>query len=135
MKKFGIISFVSLLLIACSSSPVVTSPDGSLSVRLEQSGDGEISYSVARDEQTIISSSPLGFLTREQPLQSGFKVTGTKKETYSSEWETVWGEERVIEDRHNSLLVSLAHESGILMDIEFRVFNDGFAFRYIFPEQ
>ena len=135
MKKFGIISFVSLLLIACSSSPVVTSPDGSLSVRLEQSGDGEISYSVARDEQTIISSSPLGFLTREQPLQSGFKVTGTKKETYSSEWETVWGEERVIEDRHNSLLVSLAHESGILMDIEFRVFNDGFALRYIFPEQ
>ena len=73
MKKFGIISFVSLLLIAYSSSPVVTSPDGSLSVRLEQSGDGEISYSVARDEQTIISSSPLGFLTREQPLQSGFK--------------------------------------------------------------
>ena len=135
MKKIVIISFFSILLIACSSSPIVSSPDGSLSVLFEQFEDGGIGYSVARDGLTIICSSPLGFLTAEQSLQDGFKIKGTKKETYSSVWETVWGEERLIEDHHNSLRVSLEHKSGLLMDIEFRVFNDGFAFRYIFPEQ
>ena len=135
MKKIVIISFFSILLTACNSSPIVSSPDGSLSVLFEQFEDGGIGYSVARDGLTIICSSPLGFLTAEQSLQDGFKIKGTKKETYSSVWETVWGEERLIEDHHNTLRVSLEHKSGLLLDIEFRVFNDGFAFRYIFPVQ
>lgn len=135
MKKFLFISLISILLVACSSSPVVKSPDGSLCVWFEQREDGGIGYSVLRDGQVFIASSPLGFTTEEQVLVKGFTIIDTRKGKNSSSWETVWGEERMIEDKHNSLLVNLVHESGIRMNIEFRVFNDGFAFRYIFPEQ
>ena len=135
MKKGLFLIFISIVVLSCTPSSDVSSPDGSLVVRFEQGDSGSIGYSVLRDGEVFIASSPLGFQTEEQSLENGFKVKGTKKKNHSSVWETVWGEERLIEDRHNSLLVSLAHKSGLLMDIEFRVFNDGFAFRYIFPKQ
>ena len=128
--------FLSVILLAgCSRDLSVSSPDGSLTVCFEQAENGSIGYSVLRDGETIIETSPLGLLTEEQSLKDGFSIKGTKKEKHTSVWETVWGEEREITDNHNSLLVSLKHESGILMDVEFRAFDDGFAFRYIFPGQ
>ncbi|MBR1381393.1 MAG: glycoside hydrolase family 97 protein [Paludibacteraceae bacterium] len=135
MKKILFIGLVSILFFSCQSSIAVSSPDGTLILRFAQTEDGGIGYRVSRDNNEIIAFSPLGFLTENQSLENGFFMVGTKKKNYSSVWETVWGEERFIEDRHNELLVSLRHESGMLMDIEFRVFDDGFAFRYLFPEQ
>ena len=135
MKKILFIGLVSILFFSCQSSTEVSSPDGTLILRFVQTEDGGIGYRVSRDNNEIIAFSPLGFLTEDQSLGNGFCMVGTKKKNYTSVWETVWGEERYIEDRHNELLVSLRHESGMLMDIEFRVFNDGFAFRYIFPKQ
>lgn len=135
MKKILFIGLVSILFFSCQSSTEVSSPDGTLILRFEQTEDGGIGYRVSRDNNEIIDFSPLGFLTEDQSLENGFCMVGTKKKNYTSVWETVWGEERFIEDRHNELLVSLRHESGMLMDIEFRVYDDGFAFRYLFPEQ
>ena len=135
MKKFPHIVILSIVLVSCCSSNEVSSPEGSLTVRFEQTADGGIGYSVQRDGESVITTSPLGFLTEEQDLSNGFAVIGHNKHSYSSEWETVWGEERVIQDNHNTLRVNLKHESGILMDVEFRVFDDGFAFRYLFPKQ
>ena len=135
MKKILFIGLVSILFFSCQSSTEVSSPDGTLILRFAQTKDGGIGYRVSRDNNEIIAFSPLGFLTENQSLGNGFCMVGTKKKNYTSVWETVWGEERFIEDRHNELLVSLRHESGMLMDIEFRVFDDGFAFRYVFPEQ
>lgn len=49
-------------------------------------------------------------------------------------WETVWGEERFIRDNHNEMKVALVAQE-VRMNIVFRLFDDGFAFRYEFPEQ
>lgn len=127
--------FISLVLIGCGKSKTVSSPDGSLCVRFEQNLRGNIGYSVYRDGECIIHSSPLGFRTDKQYLGDGFYFKGRKKGSSDTSWETVWGEERVIEDRHQWMRVALEHKSGMKMDVEFRVFNDGFAFRYIFPKQ
>ena len=135
MKKTLYIGLISILFFSCQSSTEVNSPDGTLILRFAQTKDGGIGYRVSRDNNEIIAFSPLGFLTEDQSLGNGFCMVGTRKKNYTSVWETVWGEERFIEDRHNELLVSLRHESGMLMDIEFRVYDDGFAFRYLFPEQ
>lgn len=135
MKKIIYFFALCVFLSSCNSSMQVSSPDESLTVKFEQTSDGSIGYSVLRDGNILIGSSPLGFLTREQNLKNGFSIKGTNKEQHDSSWETVWGEEHYIQDNHNSLIVKLEHESGILMNVEFRVFNDGIAFRYVFPEQ
>jgi alpha-glucosidase len=77
----------------------------------------------------------MGFMTDSLDLSRGFRLLGTSASSVSEEWETVWGEERIIRDNHNQLQVRLCHESGLHMDILFRAFDDGVAFCYDFPEQ
>ncbi len=134
MKQSSYLVILALLFAACTPRQV-SSPDGRLSLRFALTADGVPQYSVSRAGQTLILPSSMGFQTAEQPLDNHFTSLGTKKSHHHSRWETTWGEERFIEDNHNALLVHLQHASGLLMDIEFRVFNDGIAFRYSFPEQ
>ncbi|MBQ4395645.1 MAG: glycoside hydrolase family 97 protein [Paludibacteraceae bacterium] len=135
MKKIIYITALCLFLTACSSSLEVSSPDIGLRLRFEQMENGAIGYSVLRDGQTFIEPSPLGFETEEISLADGFTLESVEHYPYDEIWETVWGEERWIADHHHTMVVHLKHASGIAMDMEFRAFTDGFAFRYIFPEQ
>ena len=135
MKKFFYISIISALLVACKPSLEVGSRNGSLLVRFEQTEQGGIGYSVYRDGEVLIETSPLGFETTEGELKEGFELKAVEHYPFDEIWETVWGEERLIADHHNTMIVHLKHANSMLLDIEFRVFNDGFAFRYIFPEQ
>ena len=135
MKKFFYISLISALLVACKPSLEVGSRNGSLLVRFEQTEQGGIGYSVYRDGEVLIETSPLGFETTEGELKEGFELKAVEHYPFDEIWETVWGEERLIADHHNTMIVHLKHANSMLLDIEFRVFNDGFAFRYIFPEQ
>ena len=50
----------------------------------------------------------------------------------------VWGEQKVINDEHNEMVLKVKapfNDSYLNMDIRFRAFNDGVAFRYEIPEQ
>ena len=81
--------------------------------------------------------SPLGLVLTigEDTLRDvRWSVESAEYASADDTWETVWGEERFIRDRHNEMKISLAAKA-MRMNIVFRVFNDGFAFRYEFPEQ
>ena len=131
MRKFAIFGLAAVLAASCAQSqePVVTSPDGSLQVRLEDE-DGVLRYSVSKDGECIVLPSRLGFeLMGGNTLGDRTEILSVEKEKTRTSWETVWGEQRIIEDRHNGMTVHTAN-----LDIEVRVFDDGLGFRYIFPE-
>ena len=135
MKKFLFLSPLLCIFLSCAREPRLTSPEGHLSVLFRLADDGAPSYAVLRDADTLINWSPMGFLTDSLDLSRGFRLLGTSASSVSEEWETVWGEERIIRDNHNQLQVRLCHESGLHMNILFRAFDDGVAFCYDFPEQ
>ena len=129
-----------LLLASCTrGADSVSSPNGKLNVSFRLTADGSPEYSVVRCHDghpvTIIDWSPMGLICSEADLSCGFRRMRAAAASADSTWQTVWGEERLISDRHNELTVSLRHQSGIAMDVQFRVFDDGLAFRYRFPEQ
>ena len=131
MRKIAIIGLAAALAASCARSqePVVTSPDGSLQVSLDDA-DGVLRYSVSKDGECIVLPSRLGFeLMGGNTLGDRTEILSVEKEKTRTSWETVWGEQRIIEDRHNSMTVHTAN-----LDIEVRVFDDGLGFRYIFPE-
>ena len=67
-------------------------------------------------------------------LHDGFELTGTSTDTFDESWRPVWGEESVISNHYNELLVNLTQkETGNKMDIRFRLYDDGLGFRYEFP--
>lgn len=137
MKRILILCLTALLVSACSQTATLKSPDKTIRLSFQNAFHGIPMYRVCQDGQTIIDWSALGLVGTQpkQDLSVGFKLLDIEKSTFSDEWETVWGEERLITDRHNEMRVRLLHHSGMRMDIVFRVFDDGFALRYEFPEQ
>ncbi len=135
MKRIFYLLPLLLLFAACNQQPQISSPNGQLTLTFRVNKSGVPQYSVSKNNTTLILWSSLGLACAEQDLTSGFEITDTESQFFSDKWETVWGEERVIEDRHYEMRVALQHQSGVRMDVLFRVFDDGIAFRYVFPEQ
>lgn len=133
MKKIVVLLSGVLALAACgshsTSEPVATSPDGRIKVSVQAEG-GQLSYSISQDSESLIVPSKLGFeLMGGNILGDNTEILSVTHSSHKETWETVWGESRLIEDNHNSMIVHTAH-----LDVEFRVFNDGVGFRYIFPD-
>ncbi|MEG2366328.1 MAG: glycoside hydrolase family 97 protein, partial [Alistipes sp.] len=69
-------------------------------------------------------------------LYDQFEIIGTDSTTFDETWRTVWGEEETIRNHYNELTISLKQQqSGRLMRLHFRLFDDGLGFRYEFPDQ
>ena len=68
-------------------------------------------------------------------LDRDFEIVDTRTGGADEVWEPVWGEESEIRNHYNELVVSLRQKgSGYLMDLRFRLFDDGLGFRYEFPD-
>jgi len=94
-------------------------------------------YSVYFKEKAIVSTSELGFLlTDGKELHKGFEVTATETKLVDETWQPVWGEVKNIRNHYQQLAVHLKQKAtNLLLDIVFKVFEDGVGFRYEFPKQ
>lgn len=123
---------------AAAAAATVASPNGRLRVTLGTDGDGRPHYSVSRGERTIIAPSALGFLFADAPkLQRNLRIERQTVRSVDTSWEQPWGEWKTIRDRHNELKVRLKETTalGRVVDMVFRVFDDGVGFRYELPDQ
>ncbi|TXD82666.1 glycoside hydrolase family 97 protein [Subsaximicrobium wynnwilliamsii] len=116
----------------------IVSPDKSIQLNFSLNAEGVPTYQMSFKDKEVIKTSRLGFQIKEdeQDLKNGFTVVNSENSTFDETWKPVWGEESEIRNHYNELLVSLKQEpSQRIMNIRFRVFNDGVGFRYEFPEQ
>lgn len=114
----------------------LSSPSGNIRLTFDLAKGGQPAYSVVFDDEEIIRPSTLGFeLLDGSRIAEGFKIDNVERTSADSYWTPVWGENDSIRDHYNAMTVAMTNSEGIKMDVEFRVFDDGAAFRYIFPEQ
>ena len=92
--------------------------------------DGNIHYTLVSWGDTVVKNSKLGFF-----VEKSFKMQGIEKSSYDETWEPVYGQFNEIRNHYNQIKLRLVEESGIKMNLYARIFNDGVAFRYEFPEQ
>ncbi|WP_276480164.1 glycoside hydrolase family 97 protein [Paraflavitalea pollutisoli] len=95
-------------------------------------------YAVHYDQQPIIAPSRMGFsLTDDSTFYKDFELVNTSRRSVDESWQPVWGEVKTIRDRHEELTVALRQRKAPsrLLNIVFRVFEDGVGFRYEFPRQ
>lgn len=142
IKKLIFLPVLLLSLLACNqqSEPKIqkiTSPDGQNKITFRLN-NGSPQYSVAHGEIEVISPSAMGFVFKNMDsLYNDFEITAIKESSFDKTWEQVWGEKQFIRNHYNQLVVHLREEHGKKrkLEIQFRAFNDGVAFRYVFPEQ
>ncbi|MGG9972205.1 glycoside hydrolase family 97 protein [Ferruginibacter sp. SUN002] len=99
--------------------------------------EGTPVYQVTYGSKDIIQPSSLGFkLVDHTPLNNAFEIVGVDSSIFDEIWKPVLGEVSKIRNHYKQLLVHLKQKrTGYLLDIAFRVFNDGVGFRYQFPKQ
>ena len=152
MKKF--ICTVVLLVAAmlpytktiCGNPITLKSPDGKLELKFEVT-EGVPYYALNRDGKPVVLPSKMGFtLEWRDDLAHAFVLKDKKYSTFDETWEPVWGEEARIRNHYNELLVTLEQPIGsvesmdhstetkpTVMQIRFRLYDDGLGFRYEFP--
>lgn len=117
----------------------IESPDGKIGVIFEVAPQGKPYYSVTFGGDTIVKPSAMGFMLGDGvSLSDGFNLLSAQHGSGVEDWTPVWGENDRVTDAYNSLIVELKRSGDacdMLMNVEFRVFNDGVGFRYVFPNQ
>ena len=122
------------------------SPDGRMELRF-MLVDGCPQYALYRDGKPVVLPSKMGFtLEWRDDLAHAFVLKDLERSTFDEVWQPVWGEEANIRNHYNEMLVTLEQPAGVVtsadgrsktlptvMQIRFRLYDDGLGFRYEFP--
>jgi len=135
MKNFLSLSLIFVMNMVYSQN--IKSPSNKISVNFELTTDGQPSYSVYYNNKPVIFASNLGIKLKDKTaLDANFEIADTKTNSFNESWKPVLGEQATIVNHYNELTVSLIQKgTKIKMNIIFRVFDEGVAFRYDFPKQ
>lgn len=134
MRKRTMIACAALLLAAGLQAEDynVTSPDGTLKATVRLT-DGKLSYAVSRNDRTIVDESPLGLTLSAIDLTEGLEVIKTENGTVDDAYSLPVGKRSQYRDHCNTLSV-LTQKDTWQLNVLFRLYDDGFAFRYVIPK-
>jgi alpha-glucosidase len=115
----------------------LASPDGRLRATIATDA-GQPSWTLSFNGETLFAPSPLGLeLDKGGRLSWGLAATGTRRASADRTYTLVAGKTRTARDRYNELIVDLEEREGQKRKLQlvFRAYDDGFAFRYRIPAQ
>lgn len=94
-------------------------------------------YGVKHGKTDVITPSAMGFVLKDENLTKNFEIADVKTASHDDTWTQVWGEKKNIRNHYNELVVKLNSKDANKrkLEIQFRAFDDGVAFRYVYPEQ
>ena len=120
-----------------SQAQTVNSPSGKIALTFTLSSTGQPTYLVNYKAKTVVATSDLGIKLKDKPaLDANFEIQSSKNSTFNESWKPVLGEQSSNVSHYNELVVSLVQKStNVKVNLVFRAFDEGVAFRYDFPKQ
>lgn len=143
-------AFVSLIfLVRCDATAAqpltAVSPDGNLTITFELKALPQPYlpgvrpyYRVSYKGQPVLRHSPLGLdFKGARALDHDLEIVAADRQTHDSTWENRFGTQRQVRDHYNQVTVSLRERQppSRRVDLIFRAYNEGVAFRYALPKQ
>ena len=111
-------------------------PDGQLvlTVRLDGGTERTLEYSVTCAGVPVLQPSPLGIVRRDAEFDKRLTLeaagtTTSHEETYT----LVHGKRREVRDRYHDRMLTFRNATGAHVQVQLRAYDDGVAFRYLFP--
>lgn len=134
LRKTWVIA-IAVMMGACHSETLdIVSPNGNLKITIEPSeknASGETSFSVAYKEKNILSGSRLGLETDVQKLAGNLKlkeVSASKR--VIDDYRMITGKRSLCTNEASERVYSFENETGQTLEVTFRAYNDGIAFKY-----
>ncbi|MEN8185861.1 MAG: glycoside hydrolase family 97 protein [Bacteroidota bacterium] len=142
IKYFFVVIVYMLVSISCKQESSfiteVTSPNEKIKLNFDLSSKGELSYCVVFDNNTVIDTSYLSFDLKDQPsIKDGFRIVSSQLSSFDETWQMKWGEQVDVRNNYNLLVIKLqeSKKPNRKLNLEFKLYDDGLGFRYVFPEQ
>ena len=110
-----------------------SSPSGHIQFSFRLS-DNKATYSVKANNSILVEEGQLGLRFADFDLNEFTSFTSST-ELIRELWAPVWGEEDSIVNQCNELSIALSANNGTSLTIVFRLFDEGFAFRYEVPKR
>jgi len=133
---FGVINVV-VFLIGCENQaePILVSPDHKLTVQLFNT-KSKLQFLFMHDTDTIFSSSSIGLELGEIDLTKNVHIGEVAYKSYDNTWSTINGKQPTVKNSYNEYTCKVVSNTNnnVGYNIQFRMYNDGFAFRYQFPK-
>ncbi|MBR3547649.1 MAG: glycoside hydrolase family 97 catalytic domain-containing protein [Bacteroidaceae bacterium] len=110
------------------------SPSGNLQLTVHLA-DGQLSYTVKNSEHTLVEDSPLGIVTTVTDLSQKLTYVTHSVTEVNDTYTLPVGKRSTYTDHCNTLSLTVQNPSKWKSTVQFRVYDDGFAFRYVIPRQ
>lgn len=129
MKNVLVLSCFLLLNLSFSQKKqdfVLNSPNGKIDVRIAV--NDKISWTISHEKDLILAPSDMSMTLDENIiLGKNSVVVNSKKESSDSSFETPLYKKKTVKNKYNQLTINFRND----FSIEFRVFDDGAAYRFI----
>jgi len=141
MKPVRLLFLLPAFTFACNSinqSVEIPSPSENLEVEIKTNENGELFYSVlggiGTAHQVVIESSRLGLMREDTDFTEGLELTGISEVKNISDAYTMRsGKFSDLAYEANEQTLTFTNTTGHELQIVFRVFDEGVAFRYVMP--
>lgn len=133
VKNHLVIFSLVMLIVSCSTDHVMQSPGKSVEANISNV-QGALSFDLTYNNELIIPNLKLDFIHNEKSLLENVSILKVEKTHINEEWETVNGLNKVVVNNYNSFIYNLENGTKKTFDLEIRVYNDGFAYRFLFPK-
>lgn len=112
----------------------VSAPNGKLTATVVLQG-GNLTYEVKLANQgVLLNKSPLGLVLRENNLSSGLEFVSARGPSDIQESYTlVHGKRTQCSNQGREISLAVRNQAGAVLEIDFRAYDDGVAFRYRIP--
>jgi hypothetical protein len=136
MKRFGFILWAGLLVGAGAKEQAweVKAPDGRITAEVRLDAQGKLDYHVTFCGQNVLNTSPLGLVRADQPFTAGLTFDALRRDKISEDYTMPHGKRSHCHAEANELTLAFRGTQGGFLQVIFRAYNDGVAFRYRFPE-
>ncbi len=112
-----------------------SSPDGHVVAQLYLDSCGAPYIKVRVDQREFLRISNIGLTSSDSTnLVSGFRFASDRRWNHYTSYSLLWGENKDVRDRNNGKEVKLINNDSVQMTIDFCAANDGFAFRFRYPQ-
>lgn len=126
MILFGLVAYA-------ENTCVEKSPDGFLAVTVFVDEDGELQYNISVNDTLVLDDSRIGIVVDGNDLGKNVEM-GPITRSNVHEIYPWYGKKSEIQNRYRSLNISMSQSGNpVRWILEARVYNDGFAYRYVVP--
>ena len=123
-----VISFANIVYTANATPVTVSSPKGIIKVEIQPDESGQLTWSIQRQNRTILTPAPLGLTVDGKDLGQSVSLGLPRRRTIDEQYPTL-GNHSIAVNHCNEVVIPIETDGGTKYELDVRAFDDGAAVR------